>query len=320
MMEIERPQIAVEESADLRVGKFIVEPLERGHGITLGNSLRRVLMSALPGAAIVGIRIEGVSHEFSTIKGVREDVAEIIQNLKDLNLRADYTDKQIEKVLRLEASEAGVVRASQIQLDPEVEILNPDMPICTLDNGGKLVMDLRVGLGRGYVVAEHQKADNQPIGYIAIDSKFSPVKMASYSVESTRVGQSIDYDKLTLEIKTDGSITAKDALSLAAKVLSEHVNMFVTLSKFMADKAGIIVEPEPDKKTQVLKMTIEELDLSVRSFNCLKRASIHTVEDLIKKSEDDMLKVRNLGRKSLDEVIAKLRSFQLELRRGEEII
>jgi len=316
-MEIEKPLIAVDESADLRMGKFTVEPLERGYGTTLGNALRRVLMSALPGSAIVGIRIDGVNHEFSSIKGVREDVAEIIQNLKDLNIKTTYTDKSIKKVLRLEAKVPGVVRASAILLDPEVEILNPDMPICTLDSGGKLNMELYVGLGRGYIVAELQKDETQPIGYISIDSKFSPVKSASYSVETTRVGQKIDYDKLTLEIKTDGSITAKDALSLAAVALGDHVRMFVSLSEHMASM-NVLVSREEDKVVKVLEMSIEDMDLSVRSFNCLKRAGIHTLEDLTKKSEEDMLKVRNLGRKSLDEVIAKLKFYKLDLRKGEE--
>lgn len=318
-MEIKSPQIYPEESADKRIGKFIAEPLERGYGTTLGNALRRVLMSALPGSAIVGIRIEGVQHEFSTIKGVREDVAEIIQNLKDLNIKTTYTDKSIKKVIRIEAKTPGVVRASSISLDPEVEILNPDMPICTLDSGGKLNMELYVGLGSGYQVAELQKDETQPIGYIAIDSKFSPVKMASYSVETTRVGQKIDYDKLTLEIKTDGSITAKEALSLAAIALNEHVKRFENLTDTMR---GVITvtggESEVEAKVNILNMSIEDMDLSVRSFNCLKRAGIHTLEDLTKRSMDDMLKVRNLGSKSLDEIRAKLRHYGLDFKKGEE--
>lgn len=317
MMEIEKPRITLQESADLKVGKFVVEPLERGYGITLGNALRRVLLSALPGAAVVGVSIEGVSHEFSTIKGVKEDVAEIILNLKGLNLKANYTDKTLKKVLKIERTTPGVVLAKDILDDPEIEILNPDMYICTIDEGGRLIMDLTVAKGRGYVVAENLKDPTQPIGYIPIDAIFTPVKAASYSVTSTRVGQSIDYDKLTLEVKTDGSLSAKDVVSLAAKALEEHIRQFVDLSDYMRN-IGILKEPDEDRQQKVLEMSIEDMDLSVRSYNCLKRAGIHTVEDLTKKSEDDMLKVRNLGRKSLDEVISKLRSYGLDLKSSEE--
>ena len=317
MMEIEKPRITLQESADLKVGKFVVEPLERGYGITLGNALRRVLLSALPGAAVVGVNIEGVSHEFSTIKGVKEDVAEIILNLKGLNLKANYTDKTLKKVLKIERTTPGVVLANDILDDPEIEILNPDMYICTIDEGGRLIMDLTVAKGRGYVVAENLKDPTQPIGYIPIDAIFTPVKAASYSVTSTRVGQSIDYDKLTLEVKTDGSLSAKDVVSLAAKALEEHIRQFVDLSDYMRN-IGILKEPDEDRQQKVLEMSIEDMDLSVRSYNCLKRAGIHTVEDLTKKSEDDMLKVRNLGRKSLDEVISKLRSYGLDLKSSEE--
>ncbi len=317
MMEIEKPRITLQESADLKVGKFVVEPLERGYGITLGNALRRVLLSALPGAAVVGVNIEGVSHEFSTIKGVKEDVAEIILNLKGLNLKANYTDKTLKKVLKIERTTPGVVLAKDILDDPEIEILNPDMYICTIDEGGRLIMDLTVAKGRGYVVAENLKDPTQPIGYIPIDAIFTPVKAASYSVTSTRVGQSIDYDKLTLEVKTDGSLSAKDVVSLAAKALEEHIRQFVDLSDYMRN-IGILKEPDEDRQQKVLEMSIEDMDLSVRSYNCLKRAGIHTVEDLTKKSEDDMLKVRNLGRKSLDEVISKLRSYGLDLKSSEE--
>ena len=317
MMEIEKPRITLQESADLKTGKFVVEPLERGYGITLGNALRRILLSALPGAAVVGINIEGVSHEFSTIKGVKEDVAEIILNLKGLNLKANYTDKTLKKVLKIERTTPGVVLAKDILDDPEIEILNPEMYICTIDDGGKLIMDLTVAKGRGYVVAENLKDPTQPIGYIPIDAIFTPVKAASYSVTSTRVGQSIDYDKLTLEVKTDGSLSAKDVVSLAAKALEEHIRQFVDLSDYMRN-IGILKEPDEDRQQKVLEMSIEDMDLSVRSYNCLKRAGIHTVEDLTKKSEDDMLKVRNLGRKSLDEVISKLRSYGLDLKSSEE--
>lgn len=317
MMEIEKPRITLEESADYRSGKFVVEPLERGYGITLGNALRRVLLSALPGAAVVGINIEGVSHEFSEIKGVKEDVAEIILNLKGLNLKANYTDKTLKKTLRIERTEPGVVTAADIELDPEIEILNPDLYICTLDEGARLIMELTVGKGRGYVVAEKNKDESKPIGYIPIDSIFTPVKAASYSVENTRVGQSIDYDKLTLEVKTDGSLSAKDVLSLAAKTIEDHIKMFVTLSDTISNM-DILISREEDTQKKVLEMNIEDMDLSVRSYNCLKRANIHTVEDLTKRTEDDMLKVRNLGRKSLDEVISKLHSYNLDLKRNED--
>ena len=317
MMEIEKPRITLEESADLREGKFVVEPLERGYGITLGNALRRVLMSALPGAAVVGIRIDGVSHEFSTVKGIKEDVADIILNLKGLNLKANYTDKTLKKTLRIERNTPGIVTASDIEIDPEIEILNPDLYICPMDEGARLNMELTVGLGRGYVVAENLKDPTKPIGYIPIDAIFTPVKSASYSVENTRVGQSIDYDKLTLSVKTDGSLNAKDVLSLAAKAIEDHIRLFVNLSDVISGM-DILVSREEDKQQKVLEMNIEDMDLSVRSYNCLKRAGIHTVEDLTKRSEDDMLKVRNLGRKSLDEVIGKLHSYGLDLKSNEE--
>ena len=317
MMEIEKPEITLEESADFRYGKFVVEPLERGYGITLGNALRRVLLPALPGTAVVGINIEGISHEFSTIKGVKEDVADIILNLKGLNLKANYSDKELKKVLKIERYTPGIVTAADIEQDPEIEILNPDLYICTLDEGAKLNMELYVAQGRGYVVAENNKDASQPIGYIAIDSIFTPVKAASYSVTTTRVGQSIDYDKLTLEVKTDGSLSARDVLSLAAKAIEDHIRIFVSLSDTIS-KMGILIETQANPKTQILEMSIEDMDLSVRSYNCLKRANIHTVEDLTQKTEDDMLKVRNLGRKSLDEVIAKLRGYGLDLKSNED--
>lgn len=317
MMEIETPRITLVESEGSSVGKFVVEPLERGYGITLGNALRRVLLSALPGTAVVGINIEGISHEFSTIPGVKEDVAEIILNLKGLNLRAEYADKSIKKTLRIEKKTPGIVTAADIESDPEVVILNPDMYICTIDEGGVFNMEMTVGSGRGYVVAADNKDATKPIGYIPIDSIFTPVRAASYSVESTRVGQSIDYDKLTLEVKTDGSLSAKEVISLAAKALCEHIGLFVDLSDTFKG-TNILVSNESDKQTKILEMSIDDIDLSVRSYNCLKRAGIHTVEDLTKKSEDDMLKVRNLGRKSLDEVIAKLHSFGLDLKSNED--
>jgi DNA-directed RNA polymerase subunit alpha len=316
-MEIETPRITLEESADSRSGKFIVEPLERGYGITLGNALRRVLLSALPGTAVVGINIEGISHEFSTIPGVKEDVAEIILNLKGLNLKAEYSDKSLRKTLKIERKSPGIVTAADIENDPEITILNPDMYICTLDEGAVLNIEMVVGCGRGYVVAKNNADPTQPIGYIPIDSIFTPVKAASYRVETARVGESIDYDKLIIEVKTDGSLSAKDVLSLAAKALCEHIRLFVDLSDAFSGTT-ILVSSDGDKHTKILEMSIEEMDLSVRSYNCLKRAGIHTVEDLTKTSEDDMLKVRNLGRKSLDEVIAKLHSYGLDLRSNED--
>lgn len=317
MMEIEMPRITMEETDSYRTGKFVVEPLDRGYGHTLGNALRRVLLSNLPGAAVIGIMIEGVDHEFSTVKGVKEDVTEIILNLKSLNLKANYTDKALVKELHIQKSNAGIVTAADIDVDPEIDVLNPDLYICTLDEGAKLDMTLYVGKGRGYVVADELKDPSRPIGYIPIDAIFTPVKFASYSVEPTRVGQSMDFDKLTLNVKTDGSLSAKDVLSLAAKALEDHVKLFVALSDTISGM-DILVSRSEDRQAKVLEMNIEEMDLSVRSYNCLKRADIHTVADLTRKTEEDMLKVRNLGRKSLDEVIAKLRGFGLDLKAAED--
>jgi DNA-directed RNA polymerase subunit alpha len=319
MMQIETPRIDIEESPDSREARFVVEPLERGYGITLGNSLRRVLLSALPGIAVVGISIEGVSHEFSTIKGVKEDVVDIILNLKNLNLRGNFDDRIVKKTLHIDKSTPGIVTAKDIAFDPEVEVLNPDLHICTLDTGAKLVMELAISKGRGYVSAVNNKLVNmgRPIGFIAIDSIFTPVKFVNYSVEPTRVGQNIDYDKLIVDVKTDGSLTAKDVLSLAARTIVDHMQIFVGLSSVFSNME-ILVTRKEDSATKMLEMSIEDMDLSVRSYNCLKRAGIHTIEDLTRRTEDDMLKVRNLGRKSLDEVIAKLRGLQLDLRMVEE--
>lgn len=317
MMEIEMPRITMEETDSYRTGKFVVEPLDRGYGHTLGNALRRVLLSNLPGAAVIGIMIEGIDHEFSTVKGVKEDVTEIILNLKSLNLKANYTDKALVKELHIQKSTPGIVTAADIDVDPEIDVLNPDLYLCTLDEGAKLDMTLYVGKGRGYVVADELKDPSRPIGYIPIDAIFTPVKFASYSVEPTRVGQSMDYDKLTLNVKTDGSLSAKDVLSLAAKALEDHVKLFVALSDTISGM-DILVSRSEDRQAKVLEMNIEEMDLSVRSYNCLKRAGIHTVADLTRKTEEDMLKVRNLGRKSLDEVIAKLRALGLDLKPSED--
>jgi len=312
MMEIEKPRITVEETSEF-FGKFVVEPLERGYGITLGNSLRRVLLSALPGTAVVGLTVEGVPHEFSTIKGVREDVAEIILNLKGLNLKGHFGERTVKKSLRIDKTTSGIVTAKDIESDPEVEVLNPELYICTLETGAKLHMELAISKGRGYVTADKNKDPSRPIGFIPIDSIFTPVKAVNYSVETTRVGQSIDYDKLTIEVKTDGSFSPKEVLSLAAKAIEDHMKLFVSLSTTFSNM-DILVSKENDPTKRSLEMNIEDLDLSVRSYNCLKRANIHTVEDLTRRSEEDMLKVRNLGQKSLDEVIYKLKSLGLDLK------
>lgn len=314
MIEIEKPIIeTVEISDDAKYGKFVVEPLERGYGTTLGNSLRRILLSSLPGAAVTSIQIDGVLHEFSTIEGVVEDVTTIILNLKKLALKI-YSDE--EKTLEIDMSGAGVVTAADINHDSDVEILNPDLHIAELAANGKLRMRLTAKNGRGYTVADDNKREDQPIGVIPIDSIYTPVSKVSYFVENTRIGQSADYDKLTLEVWTDGSIGPKEAISLAAKIMMEHLNIFVDLTD-EAQHAEIMVEKEEDQKEKVLEMTIEELDLSVRSYNCLKRAGINTVQELANKTEEDMMKVRNLGRKSLEEVKAKLDELGLSLRKDD---
>ena len=317
MMEIEKPKIICDENADGSFARFTVEPLERGNGNTLGNALRRVLLSSLPGAAVVGIKIEGVKHEFSTIPGVVEDVAEIILNIKNINIKTATTDRDFTSVIKLNKYEAGVVTAADIVTNSDIEILNPEQRICTLDEGGKLEMELTVARGRGYVRSELNKRPDMPIGYIAIDSIFTPVKKANYEVMATRVGQNIDYDRLVLEVWTDGTMSAKEVVSLSAKIIEDHIKLFVDMSDAISSMS-ILVNPEEDKHKKVLDMNIEDMDLSVRSFNCLKRAGINTVEDLTKRTEDDMLKVRNLGRKSLDEVIAKLHSYGLDLKGIEE--
>ena len=316
MMEIARPNITIKDGADERYADFVVEPLERGYGITLGNALRRVLLSALPGTAVVGIMIDGINHEFSTIDGVKEDVTEIILNLKGLNLKANYSDPTIKKTLRIEKTTPGIVTAADIEKDPEITVLNPDLYICTLDEGAQFRMELTIGTGRGYVVAKDNKIEGKPLGYIPIDSIFTPVRDASYTVEPTRVGQSIDYDKLVLSVKTDGSMSAKEVISLAAKALIEHIQIFEVSDKFTGK--DILTGPKTNGLPDILGRSIDEMEHSVRSLNCLKRAGIHTVEDLTKKSEEDMLKVRNLGRKSLDEVIQKLQSYGLSLRNQED--
>ena len=316
MIEIEKPRIEIAElTNDGTYGRFVVEPLERGYGTTLGNSLRRVLLSSLPGYAITSVKIDGVSHEFSTIPGVKEDVTEIVLNLKDVILKI-YGDGP--KTIYIEANGECEVTAGSIKTDSEVEILNPDLHIASLESDAHLNMEMTADRGRGYVPAERNKQLMQPvIGVIAIDSIYTPVLKVNYTVENTRVGQITDYDKLTLEVWTNGTISAKEGVSLAAKILNEHLNLFVDLSEEAYD-TEIMVVKDDNGKEKVLEMTIEELDLSVRSFNCLKRAGINTVEDLINKSEEDMMKVRNLGRKSLDEVVAKLASLGLSLKSEEE--
>ena len=317
MIEIEKPRIeCIETPTDSSYGKYIVEPLERGYGTTLGNSLRRVLLSSLPGTAATSIKIAGVQHEFSTIPGVKEDVTEIVLNVKSIIARLHSEEP---KTVYIEAVGEGVVTAGDIKADGEVEILNPELHIATLGEGARLYMELTLDKGRGYVSNERNK-QNMPegvIGEIAVDSIYTPVLKVNFNVESTRVGQSIDYDKLTLEVWTNGVINAQEAVSLAAKVLTDHLNLFVDLSD-KGKSTEIMVEKDEGGKEKVLEMTIEELDLSVRSFNCLKRAGINTVEDLINRSEEDMMKVRNLGRKSLEEVIWKLASLGLSLRKDEE--
>ena len=317
MMEIEMPKIAVEENEDRSYAKVVVEPLEKGFGLTLGNALRRILLSALPGVAIQNIKFSedlGIKHEFSAVPNVKEDVTEIILNLKCVAIKSTCTDKDYVKTINLVKEGPAVVRAGDIMCDADLEILNPDLYICTVDEGGKIDMELTVGRGRGYQGADEHKTDI--IDNIAIDSIYTPVKKVSYNVTATRVGQSVDFDKLTLEVWTNGAFSGRDIVSLAAKIMEEHIKMFVSLSE--VGNIGILVPPEEDKRLKILEKTIEELDLSVRSYNCLKRASIHTLEDLTKKTEDDMLKVRNLGKKSLDEVIFKLESYGLKLKEKED--
>jgi len=315
MFEIEKPKIeCVEKSDDNTYGKFVVEPLERGYGITLGNSLRRILLSSLPGAAVTSVKIENVLHEFSTIPGVREDVTDIILNIKDLCIKL-HTDE--EKILRVEAQGGGKVTAGDIIADGDVEILNPDLHLATLEDDGRLFMEMTVNRGRGYVPAERNKSGEDIIGVIPVDSVFTPVRKVNFSVENTRVGQRTDFDKLTLEVWTDGSIHPDEATSLAAKILSEHLQLFIGLTE-AANDVEIMVEKEEEKKDKVLDMTIEELDLSVRSYNCLKRAGINTVEELIQRNEEEMMKVRNLGKKSLEEVVNKLSELGLSLRKDDE--
>lgn len=317
MIEIEKPRIETEELTEYgKHGRFVVEPLERGFGNTLGNSLRRVLLSSLEGCAVTSIKIDGVLHEFSTIPGVKEDVTEIVLNMKSVVAKLYETSP---KVVEISAQGPCVVTAGDIKCDSEVEILNPEQHIATLGEDAKLNMEITIDKGRGYIPAERNKliSGNNVIGVLPIDSIYTPVLKVNYTVDNTRVGQITDYDKLTLDVWTNGVINAQEAVSLAAKVLTEHLNLFVNLSD-KASSAEVMVEKDDKGKEKILEMTIEDLDLSVRSFNCLKRAGINTVEDLINKSEEDMMKVRNLGRKSLEEVIQKLNSLGFSLQKEDE--
>ena len=318
MFDFERPNIEVAEiSEDKKYGKFVVEPLERGYGITLGNSLRRIMLSSLPGAAVSQVKIEGVLHEFSSIPGVKEDVTEIIMNIKALSIKNSSSTNE-PKTAYIEYNGEGVVRASDIQADQDIEILNPDQVIATLNGkDAKLYMELTITKGRGYVSADKNKNDELPIGVIAVDSIYTPVERVNVTVQNTRVGQITDFDKLTLDVFTNGTLAPDEAVSLAAKVLSEHLNLFIDLSE-NAKTAEVMVEKEDDEKEKMLEMSIDELELCVRSYNCLKRAGINTVEELTNKTSEDMMKVRNLGRKSLEEVLAKLKELGLQLNPSDE--
>ena len=316
MIEMDMPKLEVLENDDF-YAKVVCEPLEKGFGLTIGNCLRRILLSALPGAAVEGIKfLDGsVKHEFSAVAGIKEDVTEIILNLKTLAIKTKVIDKDYEKVLHITKEGPAVFTGKDLNVDAEIEVINGDQYICTIDEGSKLDIELTIGRGRGYRPA---KGNKKPVvDYIAIDSIYTPVQKVNYTVEPTRVGQDVDYDKLTLEVWTDGTFSGKEIISLAAKIMQDHINLFVNLSETIRGM-DILVKSEDDKQQQILKMVIEEMDLSVRSYNCLKRANIHTVEDLTKKTQDDMLKVRNLGRKSLEEVINKLASYGLSLTEQED--
>ena len=321
MFEFEKPTIKIEEiSEDKRYGRFVVEPLERGYGTTLGNSLRRIMLSSLPGSAVSQVKIDGVLHEFSPIPGVKEDVSDIIMNIKNLAIK-NSSDSNEPKIAYIECDgREGVVTAGDIHTDSDIEIMNPDLPIATLNGGNdcKLFMELTITNGRGYVSAEKNKHEDTPIGVLSIDSIYTPVERVNLTVQNTRVGQVTDFDKLTLEVYTNGTLAPDDAVSLAAKVLCEHLNLFVDLSDNTKDVVGTFIEKPEDEKVKTGAINIDELELSVRSYNCLKRAGINTVEELCSKTAEDMMKVRNLGRKSLEEVLAKLKELGLELSPSEE--
>lgn len=315
MFEIEKPVVkCLEKSDDGLYGKFVVEPLERGYGTTLGNAMRRILLSSLPGASVTSVKIEGVLHEFSTIPNVKEDVVEIILNLKGLSIKAEG---ELPKTVVIDAVGPCRVTGGDIKSDGTVEVVNKDHHLATVSEGGRLYMEIAIDKGRGYVVADKNKKPGQPIGVLPVDSMYTPIKRVNYTVENTRVGQVTDYDKLTLELWTNGTIDTEEAVSLSAKILIEHFKLFLSLTD-SADKVEIMIEKEEDKKDKLLEMTIEELDLSVRSYNCLKRAGINTVQELVQKSEEDMMKVRNLGKKSLEEVQQKLEGLNLGLKQSDE--
>ena len=319
MFDFEKPNIEIAEiSDDKRYGKFVVEPLERGYGTTLGNSLRRIMLSSLPGAAVSQVRIDGILHEFSSIPGVKEDVTEIILNIKSLAIK-NNSETDEPKIAYIDVTGERVVTAADIQVDADIEILNPDLVIATLSGGAdsKLYMELTITKGRGYVSSDKNKNDDLPIGVIAVDSIYTPVERVNLSIENTRVGQITDFDKLTLEVYTNGTLAPDEAVSLAAKVLAEHLKLFIDLSESAKD-VSVIAEKADDNKGKALEMTIDELELSVRSYNCLKRAGINTVEELTNKTPDEMLKVRNLGKKSMDEVLAKIEELGLKLRNAED--
>ena len=319
MFDFEKPRIEIAEiSEDKKYGRFVVEPLERGYGTTLGNSLRRIMLSSLPGAAVSQIKIDGVLHEFSSIPGVKEDVTEIIMNIKSLAIRNSSSSNE-PKTAILEFEGEGVVTAADIRVDQDIEILNPETKIATLNGGAdsKLYMELTITKGRGYVGADKNKNEELPIGVIAVDSIYTPVDRVNMTVQNTRVGQVTDFDKLTLDVYTNGTLTPDEAVSLAAKVLSEHLAQFINLSE-SAQEISVMIDKEPEGSAKALDMNIDELELSVRSYNCLKRAGINTVAELINRTPDDMMKVRNLGRKSLEEVLAKLKELGLQLNEGED--
>lgn len=316
-MEMEKPRITCEETNGGNFARFVVEPLEKGYGITLGNCMRRTLLSSLPGSAPIAFRIAGVAHEFSTIRGVTEDVVDIVLNLKTLAVKCVNQDRNFVTYLHLKKNGAGEVTAKDFEPNADVEILNPDLHICTMDEGAVFDLDVMIGNGRGYVLADENKSKFDDIDYIALDSIFSPVKRVNFNVESTRVGHSIDFDKLTLEVTTNGTTSAREIVSLAGKIINEHVNVFIELCAQIGDMS-ILVSKEEDKQVKLMELPIEEMDLSVRSYNCLKRAGINTIQDLLKKSKSDMFKVRNLGAKSVEEVILKLESYGFTLRKDEE--
>lgn len=316
-MEMEKPRITCEETDGGNFARFVVEPLEKGYGITLGNCMRRTLLSSLPGSAVIAFRIAGVAHEFSTIRGITEDVVDIVLNLKCLAVKCTNQDRDFVTYLKIRKNTPGEVTAKDFEPNDQVQVLNPDLHICTMDEGAVLDLDVMIGNGRGYVSSEDNKNKFDNIDFIAVDSIFSPVKKVNFNVDATRVGQSIDFDKLTLEVTTNGTTSAREIVALAGKIINEHVNLFIELCSEMSNMS-ILVSKEEDKQVKLMELPIEEMDLSVRSYNCLKKAGINTIQDLLKKSKSDMFKVRYLGAKSVEEVIQKLESYGFSLRKEEE--